>query len=197
MQRRTASVFSSGGRAAAIIAAHVVVIYALASAFGIVKVPNFVKPMEAVMIDQPLEKSKPVPIVKPAIEQPKIQEEPIEDTVPPIDVPDDTPPAANAIIAPTSEAVETADMKVSSRVEPVYPAQSRRGGEQGSGVFRVLVNENGRPQEVTVLKSSGFPRLDESAMDAIRRWVFKPAVQNSQPVRSWTKVQVTFRLDQQ
>jgi protein TonB len=48
--------------------------------------------------------------------------------------------------------------------------------------------------DVQVLKSSGFPRLDEAAITAIRKWSFSPAVQNSQPVKSWTRVQVTFNL---
>ncbi|MEJ1962438.1 MAG: energy transducer TonB [Gammaproteobacteria bacterium] len=65
---------------------------------------------------------------------------------------------------------------------------------RGTGMFRVLVDEKGRPKDVQVLKSSGHPRLDEAAMIAIRKWAFSPAMQNSQPVQSWTRVQVTFNL---
>ena len=194
MPNRTKAL-SSSGRAIAIIAAHVLLIYLLATSMGVVKLPNFAKPMEAVMIDQPeVTKSEPVKVIKPDLTQPTVEQPPL-DTVPPIDVPLDEPVAQNAITAATSDAVETADMKVTNRVDPLYPPQSRRLGEHGSGVFKVLVGENGRPVEVSVVQSSGFARLDQAAMDAIRRWVFKPAVQNSQPVRSWTKVQVTFRLE--
>jgi len=48
--------------------------------------------------------------------------------------------------------------------------------------------------EVTVLNSSGFPRLDEAAMNAIRKWAFKPAMNAGQAVQSWTRVQVKFEL---
>ena len=86
-------------------------------------------------------------------------------------------------------------MTVSKRVDPLYPPTSRRNGEQGMGMYRVLVDEKGHPTDVQVLKSSGFPRLDTAAMEAIRKWAFKPAVQNSQPVQSWTRVQVAFQLE--
>jgi protein TonB len=46
-----------------------------------------------------------------------------------------------------------------------------------------------------LLGSSGFPRLDEAAMAAIRKWSFKPAIRSSQPVQSWTRVQVAFKLE--
>src|ERR1043166_7184521 len=154
--------------------------------------------MEAVIIDSPpAEKSEPVKVVKPDLEQPQVDVPPIEDTIPEIEVPADEP-APNAISAQQSPAApvgETANMKVSNRVDPVYPPSSRRAGEQGTGMFRVLVDEKGRPSDVQVLKSSGFPRLDEAAIEAIRKWTFSPAMQNSQAVRSWTRVQVAFKLE--
>lgn len=180
-----------------VVGLHLALIYAVAGSLGIVELPGFAKPMEAVIIDSPPEqKSEPVPIVKPALEQPQIETPPIEDTVPEIEVPTDEP-APNAITAETSPApaTETANMKVNRRVDPVYPASSRRDGEQGTGVFRVLVDEKGHPMDVQVLKSTGFPRLDSAALEAIRKWAFSPAVQNSQPVQSWTRVQVAFRLE--
>ena len=115
-------------------------------------------------------------VIKPELEQPQIETPPLEDTIPEIEVPTDEPAPA-AITAETSPAppvAETANMKVNSRVDPVYPPASRRAGEEGTGVFRVLVDANGRPIEVSVLNSSGFPRLDEAALAAIRKWAFKP-----------------------
>jgi protein TonB len=196
--RERTGLFSRGPIGIVVIGVHLVLVYALMASMGIVEMPGLAKPMEAVMIDSPQEqKSEPVPVVKPDLEQPQIETPPLEDTIPEIEVPVDEPAPA-AITAETSPAPpvqETANMTVSRRVEPVYPAGSRRDGEQGTGMYRVLVDEKGRPMSVEVLKSSGFPRLDEAAMTAIRKWMFKPAVQNSQPVRSWTRVQVAFRLE--
>src|SRR5262245_56644301 len=134
-----------------VIVAHVLLIYFVAASLGIVEMPNIAKPMEAVIIDTPnTEKSEPVKVIKPEFEQPQIETPPIEDTIPEIEVPTDEPAPA-AITAEQSLAPplpETANMQVSRRVDPIYPAQSRRAGEEGTGVFRVLVDPNGRPQDV-------------------------------------------------
>jgi protein TonB len=59
---------------------------------------------------------------------------------------------------------------------------------------RVLVGENGRPQEVTLGKSSGEAALDQAAMDAVRGWRFEPAKRNGVPMRAWAIVPVEFKL---
>ena len=191
-------IFKRGPVGILVIVAHVLVIYVVAASMGIVSVPNLSKPLEAVIIDAPQEKSEPVKVIKPDLEQPKIETPPLEDTIPEIEVPTDEPaPAAiTAQTSPTPPPAETANMAVSKRVDPVYPAQSRRDGEEGSGVFRVLVDASGHPAEVSVLKSSGFPKLDEAAVNAIHKWMFKAAVQDGKTVQSWTRVQVTFKLNQ-
>jgi protein TonB len=180
-----------------VVGLHLVIIYVVAGSLGIVKLPEFAKPMEAVIIDAPQEQQhEPVKILKPDLEQPQVETPPLEDTVPEIEVPVDEP-APNAITAQTSPSPpvgETANMKVNKRVDPVYPAGARRDGEQGTGMFKVLVDEKGHPLDVQVLKSSGFPRLDAAALEAIRKWVFSPAMQNGQGVQSWTRVQVAFQL---
>jgi periplasmic protein TonB len=189
--------FNRGPVGLLVVAVHLVLVYAIAGSLGIVKLPEFAKPMEAVIIDAPQEQQhEPVPIVKPDLEQPMVETPPLEDTVPEIEVPVDEP-APNAITAETSPAppvAETANMKVNKRVDPVYPAGSRRDGEQGTGMFKVLVDEKGRPLDVQVLKSTGFPRLDTAALEAIRKWAFSPAMQGGQGVQSWTRVQVAFQL---
>ena len=53
----------------------------------------------------------------------------------------------------------------------------------------------GRAQDVRVLKSSGHSRLDEAAVSAVKRWLFKPATQDAHAVQAWTQVAVVFRLD--
>ena len=59
---------------------------------------------------------------------------------------------------------------------------------------RVLVGEDGRPQEVTVGKSSGEAALDDAAMEAVRQWRFEPAKRNGVPVRAWAVVPIEFKL---
>ncbi len=187
------ALFRRGPLALAILAAHVLFIYIAATTMGVIKAPNLIKPIQAMLIDAPEEKSEPVKIIKPELEQPTIETPPVE-TIPEIEVPTDEPAPA-AISADTAPALETSNMKVNKRVDPVYPPQSRRAGEEGVGVFRVLVDANGRPSDVTVVTSTGHPRLDEAAMAAIRKWAFNAAVQNGQAVQSWTRVQVQFKLE--
>jgi protein TonB len=179
-----------------IVAVHVVLIYVAATTMGILKMPNIAKPLEAIFIDQPQEQHEPVKVIKPEMETPVVDPPPIEDTIPEIEVPVDEPaPAAIQMQTAPAPPAETSDMKVERRVDPIYPPASRRAGEEGTGVFRVLVDTNGRPLEVQVLRSSGFPRLDEAAVIAIKKWMFRAAVANGQNVQSWTRVQVQFKLE--
>jgi periplasmic protein TonB len=73
------------------------------------------------------------------------------------------------------------DISVVHRVKPIYPPASMRAREQGYVVLQVLVDEKGQARTVEVVRSSGYPRLDESAVDAIRKWTFTPAEGSAGP----------------
>ena len=77
---------------------------------------------------------------------------------------------------------------------PVYPPRCLRMGIEGVVKVRVLVGENGVPQEVTLAKSSGESALDEAALTAVRDWIFVPAMRNGLPVRAWAVVPIEFKL---
>jgi protein TonB len=77
---------------------------------------------------------------------------------------------------------------------PTYPSLSRRMGEQGRVLLRVLVSADGLADRVEVRSSSGSPRLDESALETVRRWKFVPARQGEQPVAAWVLVPISFSL---
>lgn len=175
-----------------VVALHVALIYAFAVGLGVARLPTFVQPMQAVIINAPDKPQWKPPVVKPNLSQPNLDVAP---TVPeiPIDVPVDTAPPPDSQVS--SETMEASNLKVERRTEPVYPAASRRAGEEGTTVLRVLVDEHGRAGDVSVVQSSGFPRLDQSAVDAIRRWTFAAATNGSQAVRAYTTVRVRFRLD--
>ena len=65
-----------------------------------------------------------------------------------------------------------------------YPALSRRLGEEGKLMLRVELDEKGHVNVVQVVDSSGFKRLDEAAMAAVKTWRCNPPVRNGQPVRA-------------
>lgn len=70
------------------------------------------------------------------------------------------------------------------RSAPAYPPQSRRLGETGVVVLRVELSETGNVALARVDRSSGFARLDEAALTAVRTWRCTPASRNGQPVRA-------------
>jgi len=78
---------------------------------------------------------------------------------------------------------------------PAYPPLSRRLGEQGRVILRVLVGPQGRADEVQIRDSSGHARLDQAAREAVRGWKFLPAKRGEQPVAAWVLVPVSFRLE--
>jgi periplasmic protein TonB len=75
---------------------------------------------------------------------------------------------------------------------PQYPELAREGNVEGDVLLRVLVGRNGHVLDVHVEKS--MPMLDEAAVAAARRWVFKPALCNNHPVAVWIARPVRFRL---
>lgn len=79
--------------------------------------------------------------------------------------------------------------------KPVYPVMSRRLGEQGRVVLNVRVLANGSPEKVEVKTGSGFPRLDQAALEAVRQWRFTPAKRGEEPVDAWVLVPLNFSLD--
>jgi len=64
------------------------------------------------------------------------------------------------------------------RPTPEYPRASARRGEQGRVVLRVTISPQGMVTDVAVQSSSGYPRLDESAIRAVRVARFKPYTEN-------------------
>jgi len=78
---------------------------------------------------------------------------------------------------------------------PVYPALSRRQGEEGVVRLSVLILADGSVAEVAVQKSSGFPRLDAAAVAAVRQWHYLPARRNGEAI-AWRHTQpVAFTLN--
>jgi periplasmic protein TonB len=78
--------------------------------------------------------------------------------------------------------------------QQVYPETSRRLGESGKVSLRVLVDEHGRAVEVQVTQSSGYSRLDQSAVAAMRAARFAPYLENGVPRSVWAPATITYDL---
>ena len=75
-----------------------------------------------------------------------------------------------------------------------YPSFSKRSGEQGAVVVRLIIDENGNVEDVAMLQSSTFPRLDRAATDIGKRYRFKPFLVNGSPQRISTNLLIKFNL---
>jgi periplasmic protein TonB len=78
---------------------------------------------------------------------------------------------------------------------PKYPPLSRRLGEAGRVVLRVLVSTGGNAKRVELRTSSGSRRLDGAALETVQRWKFAPARQGDTPVAAWVLVPILFTLE--
>ncbi|MFM1759917.1 MAG: hypothetical protein RLY75_1188 [Pseudomonadota bacterium] len=75
-----------------------------------------------------------------------------------------------------------------------YPSFSKRSGEQGEVVVRLIIDESGSVEDVALLRSSSFPRLDRAATEIGRRYRFKPFLVNGSPQRISTNLLIKFNL---
>ncbi|NJO12608.1 MAG: TonB family protein [Gammaproteobacteria bacterium] len=133
-----------------------------------------------------------LPVVEQQIEVP-VPEVPIEiDTPPPIAAQSTPTPSTDAVGEPVAATQLQADRQLTP---PIYPPTSRRLGEEGTVRLLIYVLPDGRVGDVKIDKSSGFPRLDEAAMNAARKdWRFRPATQGGAAVAAWGRYAVTFNL---
>ncbi len=78
---------------------------------------------------------------------------------------------------------------------PAYPQLSRRLKEQGTVLLEILILPDGTVGEVRVKESSGFKRLDETAVKAVKRWRYTPARRGNVPIEFWYLQPVDFSLN--
>jgi periplasmic protein TonB len=78
---------------------------------------------------------------------------------------------------------------------PVYPQLSRKKKEQGTVLLLLMVKADGTVGEVQITTSSGFSRLDQAAIQAVKRWNFQPAQQQGKSIDFWYELPLTFRLN--
>jgi protein TonB len=83
---------------------------------------------------------------------------------------------------------------VINRVEPVYPEVARKARISGIVIVECIIDKTGNVTNVQVLKPLPFG-LDQAAVDAVKRWRFKPGTLNGQPVDVIFNLTVNFKLN--
>ena len=99
---------------------------------------------------------------------------------------------AKAVPAARPEQMQTGPVTLTSELSvscpelsaPDYPTLSRRLGEEGKLMLQVELDESGRISNTRIVNSSGYSRLDNAALAAVKSWRCKPAVRDGKPVRA-------------
>ena len=160
--------------------------------------PEPIKPEPAQELPKPRPiRTKPLPplpqpllAAKPQETAPAEAAAPAPQPPPPVAAPAEAAPApaAPVIVPPRFDAAYL------DNPAPPYPPMSRRMGEQGKVLLRVLVNADGSAAQVQLKNTSGSSRLDQSALDTVKRWRFVPAKQGTEAVSAWVQVPISFTL---
>ena len=100
------------------------------------------------------------------------------------------PPKADVVIAPRQN-----PRRPNVGADEMYPAMSKRLGEEGTVVLLLTVDEDGKVSDGSIQSSSGFERLDEAALkEAKRSWRFLPGTVNGKPASMQMPMKVTFKI---
>jgi protein TonB len=155
--------------------------------------------------EPPPKKPQPKPVPKKA--PPIVQKAPEYAPVEPVSEPQPTPVTSTANSTPvttttTSTTATNAEQFTEANFranyahnpKPEYPMIAKSRGWQGKVMLRVQVSAEGLSDSVAVEHSSGHEMLDESAVEAVKKWKFIPAKRGETPVASSVIVPIIFTL---
>ncbi len=147
----------------------------------------------------PKPKSKKVPIPDPTPDEPepiRIEEEieqeiDLPDTDIIFDIPDGPPPMEPE--GPIRVGGDVTRPEKISGPNPQYTEIARKARIQGVVIVEAIIDKGGNVTNVKVLKPLPMG-LDQAAVDAVKKWKFKPATLNGKPVDVYYNLTVNFRL---
>lgn len=129
-------------------------------------------------------------MLRPRVVEPDVGERPrvVEAPRPPprVAAPAMPPPAPSAPVSSRAEPIE------GRTPAPRYPPQALRRGERGTVIVRADIGTDGVPTSVSLVSGSGSRLLDRAAVDAVKRWRFRPATSNGQPTAGSVTVPIEF-----
>jgi protein TonB len=165
--------------------------------------PDFPPPQVEAMIAPPMDdlpppefpveapKPKPVP-PKPTPVPPKLVQPRPPSPAPPAEAQASSAPVAPR--APGPQTLDASQVGVLTPASPIYPTRSKRAGEEGRVMVKVLIDTSGRPAQVMLQTSSGHPELDEAALSGVRAARFRPFVQGGAAQAVWVLYPINFAL---
>jgi protein TonB len=161
----------------------------------------------------PVEDNTPPP---PTVEEQKPPEAPAEPQL--TDVPQQIPLSANLEIATGSgggmigygdirsltaaqpiqdETFDVSDLEkrpeAITQIPPAYPSELRKAKIEGVVTLVFVLSEDGRVEDARV-ENSSRPEFEKPALDAIRKWRFRPGEKDGKPVRTYIRIPMRFRV---
>lgn len=95
--------------------------------------------------------------------------------------------------APLSIRPDVMAQNIASKVTPKYPPEAKKADIQGTVELDAVVSKTGRVERLNVV--SGPSELQQSALDAVRQWRYKPFLLNGAPIEVETTVRVVYTLE--
>jgi protein TonB len=80
-----------------------------------------------------------------------------------------------------------------SAVQPGYPAEMRKAGTDGSVTLLFVLDEEGRVNDPRV-DASSHPAFEQPALEALKKWRFRPGTKEGQPVKTYMRLPMRFRV---
>jgi protein TonB len=78
------------------------------------------------------------------------------------------------------------------KTQPIYPPIAKAARVQGTVVLQAVISKTGSIENLRVI--SGPQMLQQSALDAVKSWRYRPYLLNNEPVEVETTVNVVFTL---
>ncbi|WP_341685188.1 energy transducer TonB [Limnohabitans sp.] len=153
---------------------------------------------------QPEPKPLPQPKVTPQLHPtPVVSSTAPSETAPVVPAPPSSPATAAAAASSTQRPSTSAptvtlpstNADYLNNPAPPYPRMSRRMGEQGTVLIRVFINTEGRAEKAEIRTSSGYARLDDTALETVKRWRYVPGTRAGVAEAMWFNVPIRFVLD--
>ncbi|WP_086056986.1 energy transducer TonB [Bordetella genomosp. 9] len=149
---------------------------------------------------KPIPKPQPKPKPKPEPARPAPPPKPVEQPPVPPAPPSGAPEGATTTQAPR-QGPPRDQPELVSNIEylgpgpaPVYPMASKRRREEGRVTVLVVISPQGLVEKATVVSSSGYPRLDDAALDALRKVRFKPYTRNGVAYTVQARIPFDFNI---
>jgi protein TonB len=148
-------------------------------------------PIPAVKTFEKHEPKKPFSMTKPKVELPRVdlpRVEPVEKVA-----------EQDAKPSPASQesegVVDELPRKLPINPPPRYPAEDQRLGHEGVVWLKLTISAEGRVTDISILTSSGYQSLDDSALSTVRRWLFEPARYRGRPLAYTVRHKVNFYIE--